>query len=99
MLKNLLEHEIFHLEGIVNSFGSKESEKALRHLQSICKVLQESADRISESLDDRQKRILLNLTKQAQMEAQRVISKQDQIEKIRQDASILNSLEKSLHAI
>lgn len=98
MLGDLLEYEIFHLEGVVNAFNSKESNKSLRDLKLIRKVLQKPDVRIGGSLNKDQKEILLNLIKQAQLEAQRVLDKQEKIRKIQQDSSILNRLEKSLHA-
>ena len=98
MLTGLLEHEIFHMEGVVNAFDSKESNKNLRDLQAILEVLKKSNSQVDDSLSKDQKGILLNLIKQAQMEAQRVLDEQEKIKKIQQDSNTLNKLERSLYA-
>ena len=98
MLTDLLEHEIFHLEGVVNAFDSKESNKSLRDLKSIRKVMQKPASQIDSSLNRDQKGILISLTKQAQLEAQRVLDEREKIRKIQQDSNTLSRLEKSLYA-
>lgn len=96
MLKDLLEYEIFHLEGVVNAFESKESIKSLRNLKSIHKALQKPDIQINNSLNKNQKEILLSLIKLAQIEAKRVLNEHEKIKKIQQDSNILNSLAKSL---
>ena len=98
MLTGLLEHEIFHVEGVVNAFESKESIKSFRGLKAILKVLQESNGQIGSSLSRDQKVIPLGLIKRAQLEAQRVLDKQERIRKIQRDSNVLSKLERSLQA-
>ena len=98
MLTDLIEHEIFHAEAVVNAFKSKESNKHLSDLKSILRVLQKGNDKLYGNLGKVQKELLVDLIKQAQLEAQRVLDEQEKIKKIQQDSSILNGLENSLYA-
>ena len=72
--------------------------KNFRDLQAILKVLKKSNSQVDDSPSKDQKGILLNLIKQAQMEAQRVLDEQEKIKKIQQDSNTLNKLERSLYA-
>ena len=94
MLKDLVEHEIFHTEAVVNAFKSKESSKHLSGLKSIFGVLEKD----NGNLNKMQKELLVDLIKQARLEARRILNEQDRIKKIQQDSSILNGLENSLYA-
>ena len=98
MLTDLVEHEIFHAEAVVNTFKSKESNKHLNDLRAIFKMLQKSDGKLYGYLNKAQKELLVDLIKQAQLEARRVLDEREKIKKIQQDSSILNGLENSLYA-